>query len=94
MIREELDNKCKREKGRGNVGVPEDTMRGIESKTSQWLNAIHDQWMYKLDIEQVILNLTKTAEHGSTYRPLQKRVMINITKEACGRCGEVNFHNY
>ena len=50
--------------------------------------------MSKIDLEQVNLNLTKTAEHGSTYRLLQKRVMINLTKGACDRGGEVKFHNY
>ena len=36
----------------------------------------------------------KPVEHGSTYRPLQKRVMINFTKEACGRGGAVKFQKY
>ena len=36
----------------------------------------------------------KTAEHGSTYQPLQKRVMINFTKKACGWGGEVKFQKY
>ena len=35
-----------------------------------------------------------TAEHGSTYLPLQKRVMVNFTKEACSRGGGVKFQNY
>ena len=50
--------------------------------------------MYKIDLEQVDLNLMKTAEHGSTCLPLQKRAMINFTKEACGRGGEVKFQKY
>ena len=36
----------------------------------------------------------KTEERGSTYRPLQKRVMINFTKGACGRGREVKFQKY
>ena len=38
--------------------------------------------------------MMKNAEHGSTYRPLQQRVMINLTKEDCGRGGEVKFQKY
>ena len=45
--------------------------------------------MYRIDLEQVNLNVMKTDKHVSTYRPLQKRVMINFTKEACGRGREV-----
>ena len=40
--------------------------------------------MSNIDLEQVNRNPKKTAEHGSTYRPLQKIVMINFTKEDCG----------
>ena len=47
--------------------------------------------MYNTDQEQVSLSLMKTPEHGSTYRTLQKRLMINFTKETCGRGGEVKF---
>ena len=47
--------------------------------------------MYNIDIEQVNLNLMKTEEHGSTYQLLQKRAMINFTKKACGRGGEVKL---
>ena len=36
----------------------------------------------------------KTEKHGSTYRHLQKRAMINFTKEACGRGGELKFQKY
>ena len=36
----------------------------------------------------------KTAERVSTYQPLQKRVMINFTKKACGWGGEVKFQKY
>ena len=43
--------------------------------------------MSKIDLEQVNLNLMKNVEHGSTYRSLHKRLMINLTKEACGRGG-------
>ena len=50
--------------------------------------------MSNIDIEPVNLNLMKTLEHGSTYRILQKRVMINFIKEACGWGGEVKFQNY
>ena len=70
--------KCKREQGRGNMEVSEDTKRGLYSKSLPWLNAIDDYWMSKIYLEHVNLNLTKTAEHGYTYRPLQKRAIINI----------------
>ena len=50
--------------------------------------------MYNIDLEQVNLNLMKTAEHGSTYLPLQKRLMINFTKEACARGEEVKLQKY
>ena len=50
--------------------------------------------MYNINIEQMTSNLMNTEEHGSTYRPLQKRLMINFTKEACGRGGEVKFLKY
>ena len=62
--------KCKREQGRGNVDVSEDTKRGIYSKSSTWINAINDHGMSKIDLEQVNLNLMKTAEHVYTYCPL------------------------
>ena len=91
MSREDFDNKCKREKDRGNVDVSKDTNRGIYIKSSTWLNAMDYHWMSKIDLEQVNLNLMKTAENGSTYCTLQKRVMINFTKEACGRGRGVNF---
>ena len=74
-----------------NVDVFEGTKFGIYSKASQWLNTIDDNWMSKIDLEQLNLNLMNTAEHRSTYRSLQKRVMINFTTEACGRSGEVKF---
>ena len=38
MSREEFENKCKREQGRVNVDVSEDTKRVIYSKASPWLN--------------------------------------------------------
>ena len=58
--------------------------------------------MSNIDLEQVNLNLMNTLEHGSTYYPLQKRGVINFTKEACGRggvvklqnCSECNYNNY
>ena len=50
--------------------------------------------MSKIDLEQVNQNPMKNEKHGSTYRFLLKRVMINFIKEACGRGGEVKFHNY
>ena len=86
--------KCKREQGRGNMEVSEDTKRGLYSKSLPWLNAIDDYWMSKIDLEHVNLNLTKTAEHGYTYRPLQKRAIINFTKGACGWGGVVKFQMY
>ena len=50
--------------------------------------------MSNIDLEQVKLNLMKTVEHGSTCCPFHKRVMINFTKEFCGRGGEVKFQKY
>ena len=35
----------------------------------------------------------KTVEHGSTYRLLQNRVMINLSKDACGQGREVKLQN-
>ena len=49
--------------------------------------------MPNIDLEQVKINLKKNAENGSTYHPLQERVMINFTKEAFGQGGEVKFQN-
>ena len=89
MSVEEYYNKCKCEQGRGSVGVSKYTKCGLYSKASPWLNKIDDLWMYRIDLEQVNLNVMKTDKHVSTYRPLQKRVMINFTKEACGRGREV-----
>ena len=80
MSGDEFEKKCKPEQGRGNVDVSEDTKHGLYSKASPWLNAIDEHWMSKIDLEQVNLILMKTAEHGSTYRPLQKRAMINFNK--------------
>ena len=78
--KEECDNKCKRDQGRGNVDLSEINKHRLYSKSSPWLNAIDDPWMYKIDLEQVNLNLINTAEHGYTYRPLQRISMINFTK--------------
>ena len=94
MIGEDFEKKCKRDQGRVNVDVSEDTKRGIYSKSSPWLDAIDDHWMSNTDLEQVKINLMKNAEHGATYHPLQKRVMINFTKEACGWVREVKFQKY
>ena len=76
------------------MDVSEDTKSGIYSKASPWLNTIHDQWISNIDLEQVNINLMKTAEHAYTYRTLQKRAIINFTKEACGWSGEVKFQKY
>ena len=70
------------------------TKSGQYSKASPCLNSVDDHWISKIYIEQVNLNLMSTAEHGFTYRALQKRVMINFTKEACGRGGEVKFQKH
>ena len=91
MNREDFDKKCKHEKGRGDMDVSEDTKCGIYSKKSTWLNEIDDHWMSKIDLEQVNLNLRNTVEYGSTYHPLQNRVMINFTKEACDRGRELKL---
>ena len=56
----------------------------LYSKASLWLNKIDDNWMSNIHLEQVKLKLMKTAEHGSTNPPIQKRAMINLTKETCG----------
>ena len=45
--------------------------------------------MSNIYLEQANLNPIKTAEHGYTCCPLHKRVMINFTKEACGRGGGI-----
>ena len=76
------------------MGVSEDTKCGLYSKASPCLNAIDNQYISKIDIEQVNINLMKTEEHVSTYHLLQKRVMTNFTKEACGRVEEVKFQKY
>ena len=94
MIGEEFENKCKCDQGRGNVDVSADTKRGLYIKASQWINVMDDHWMSNIDIEQVNLNLIKTVEYGSSYRPLQKRMMINLTTESCGQGGEVKFQRY
>ena len=94
MSGEDFDKKCKCEQGRVNVDVSKDTKRGLYMKSWTWLNAIEDHWMSNIDLEQVNLNLMKTVEHGSTYKPLQKRLMINFTKEACGRRREVKFQKH
>ena len=94
MIRKESNKKCKCERGRGNVDLSEDTKRGLYSKYSPWLNAIDDHWMYNIYLEQVNLNLMKTAQHGSTYIHLHNRLMINLTKEDCGLGREVKFQRY
>ena len=91
MIGEDFEKKCKRDQGRVNVDVSEDTKRGIYSKSSPWIDAIDYHWMSNTDLEQAKINLTKNVEHGSTYHPLQKRVMTNFTKEACGWGREVKF---
>ena len=59
MRREESDNKCKREQGRGNVDIFEYTKHGLYSKASPWINAIDDNWMSKIDLKQVNLKLMK-----------------------------------
>ena len=61
MIGEDFEKKCKRDQGRGNVDLSEYTKRSIYSKSSPWINAIDDHWMYNIDLEQVTLNLTKTV---------------------------------
>ena len=73
------------------MGVSEYTKCGIYSKAYPWLNAIDDHWMSNIDLEQVNLNLINTAERGSTYCPLEKRVKINFTEEACDRGGVLKF---
>ena len=94
MSGEEFEKKCKREQGRGNVDVSEDTNRGIYSKASSSINNMDYPWMSKIDLEQVTLNLMKTKKHVSTYCSSQKRVMISITEEACDWGGKVKLHKY
>ena len=101
MSGDDFEKKCKHERGRGNVDLSEDTKHRIYSKSSPWINEIYYHWMPKIYLEQVDLNLMKTAESGSTYHALQKRVMIDFTKEACGwggevklqKCSEWNYNN-
>ena len=45
-----FEKKCKREKGRGNVNVSEDTNHGIYSKASPLLNAVGDDWISRIDL--------------------------------------------
>ena len=52
------------------MDVSEDKKRGLYSEVSPWLRKIDDNWISKIDLEQVNLNLMNTAEHGSTYGPL------------------------
>ena len=59
MRGEQSDNNCKREQGRGNVDIFEDTKHGLYSKASPWINEIYDNWMSKIDLEQVNLKLMK-----------------------------------
>ena len=59
MRREECDNKCKREQGRGNVDIFKNTKHGLYSKASPWINASYDNWMFKIDLEQVHTKLMK-----------------------------------
>ena len=58
------------------------------------MNKIDDNWMSKIDIEQVNINHMMSAKHGSNYSLLQNREIINFTNEACGWDGEVRFQNY
>ena len=50
MRGEDFEKKCKREQGRGNVDVSEDTNRRLYSKASPWLNAIDYHYMSKIYI--------------------------------------------
>ena len=68
-----------------------DTKPRLHSKTLPWINEGDYHWMYNINIEQMKLNLMNTEEHGSTYRPFQKRVIVNFIKEACVRDGEVKL---
>ena len=72
----------------GNVDVSEDTKCGLYSKALPWIHEIDDHWMSKIDLGQVKLKLTRTAENGYTYRPIQKRVMINFNKKSYGQAGK------
>ena len=87
MSREEFENNYKREQDRGNVYVSEDIKHGQYSKASTWFNEVDDHWMFEIYLEKANLNLKNTTEHVSTYYPLQKRLLINFTKKACGRGG-------
>ena len=50
MSGEDFEKKYKREQGRGNVGVSEDTKREIYSKTSPCINSIDNHCMSNIDI--------------------------------------------
>ena len=50
MSGEEFENKCKHEKGRGNVDEYEDNNHGLYSRSSPWINEIYNHWMYKIDL--------------------------------------------
>ena len=76
----EFDKKFNHEQGRGNVDLSEDTNNRLYIKSSSFLNEIDYHWISNIYLEQANLNLMKTSEHGYTYRPLHKRVMVNLTK--------------
>ena len=102
MGKEALEKKLKHEKVRSNVELSKYNKHGLYNKSSPWLIGIDDHWMYKIDLYQVNLNLMMSEEQGFTYHTLPKRVVINFTKEACGRggegtlqnCSECNYNNY
>ena len=89
MSREVFEKKCKNEQGTGYVDISEYTTCEIYSKALPWIKAIDYNWMSNIALEQVNLTLMKTVEHRYTYRPLQKRVMVNCIKKVCGWGGEV-----
>ena len=49
------------------MDVSEYTKRTIYSKSSPWINAVYDNWMNKIYLERVELNLMKTVEHVIEY---------------------------
>ena len=61
MRQMKFDKKCKHDQGKVNVDVSEDTKCWLYSKVTPSMNEINDNWMSKIDLEQINLNLMKYA---------------------------------
>ena len=58
----EFEKKSKRDQERENVDLYEDTKRGIYSEALPWINKMDDQWLSKIYLEQVNLNLMASSD--------------------------------